>query len=524
MGRLYSNHGNLLKPLLESVSATLVELASLPHESQFHDVVGFDILKWLNEPSAVPDREYMALAPMSFPINTLMSLCNYWTTIHQSGLHAGRFKALIHNIVGHSQGIFAAAAVAQADSWESFLEASDLAIQISFFVGLESHFAAPPAHVSAAAVQDCVDHGEGRPSPMLGVTGLNVTQIRLVVERVNRSLEDGSQNVCLALINSRDKHVLSGPPQSLRAVCLLLRGVRAPEGRDQSRIIFNKRQHDVDIQFLPISAPYHSSHLVQAQARVQAALEGLSLTGNDLGVPLLHTQSGLNLQTSKSTHIIQTLVQAVLYDPVDWPLVCSRLDASHILAFGPGNIASLIHESTEGTGVQVIQMNERAANSSGILQKTALLSTELPSPAINWAEKFAPRLVYDTTARVQVRTKMTDLFGTPPIMVAGMTPTTVHWDVVSSIMRAGYHVELAGGGYSSEAKFESAIRTLAAAIPVNRGIVCNLLYANPRTIAWQVSCLRRLTQEGLFIEGITIGAGKSSLCDLRLSLLRLSPE
>ncbi|KAJ9640319.1 hypothetical protein H2199_005858 [Coniosporium tulheliwenetii] len=95
-------------------------------------------------------------------------------------------------------------------------------------------------------------------------------------------------------------------------------------------------------------------------------------------------------------------------------------------------------------------------------------------------------------------------------MVAGMTPTTVPWDFVAAVMRAGYHVELAGGGYSREKDFEDAIRKLAATLPVNRGITCNLIYANPRAIAWQIPLLRRLARDGIRIDGLTIGAGVPS--------------
>jgi fatty acid synthase subunit beta len=43
------------------------------------------------------------------------------------------------------------------------------------------------------------------------------------------------------------------------------------------------------------------------------------------------------------------------------------------------------------------------------------------------------------------------LLGKPPIMVAGMTPTTVKAGFVSAVLEAGYHVELAGGGHYNAA-------------------------------------------------------------------------
>ncbi|EME39032.1 fatty acid synthase-like protein [Dothistroma septosporum NZE10] len=506
---LNKTYGSTLRPLIHTADATLSELASLPHRSGFHEDEGFETLDWLQDPKQAPSREYLALSPMSFPINTLLSLCNYCVTLRALRLDPGQFRSSLHNVVGHSQGIFAAAAIAKADSWESFLEAAEIALKISFWVGLESHTAAPPSHISAAAVQDCVEHGEGQPSSMLGITGLNRAQVEMLVERVNKSLSDDDRHVCLALANSRDKYTIAGPPHSLRAVCVQIREIRAADGVDQSRILFNKRKQEVDALFLPISAPYHSQYLKQVSNNVLDALD-VDLVGSELGIPLLHTQSGQNLQDWKSKSIIKAIVCAVTTDMVEWPDVCQRLGSSYILGFGPGNIGNLIHESTEGTGVRVIQMNDRSPGSRGIGARAELFSEEMPPQALDWKQTFGPRLVLDHRGDVQIQTRMTQLLNAPPVMVAGMTPTTVTWDFVSCVMQAGYHVELAGGGYSSEARFEEALRRLAASIPIYRGITCNLLYANPQTIAWQVAVLRRLIKEGISIEGVTIGAGVPS--------------
>ncbi|UJO25015.1 Fatty acid synthase beta subunit hexB [Fulvia fulva] len=503
---LNKTYGSTLRPLIHTADATLSELASLPHSSGFHEDEGFEILEWLEDPAEAPSRDYLALSPMSFPINTLISLCNYCITLRALKLDPSQFRSLLKSVVGHSQGIFAAAAVAKADSWESFLEAADLALQISFWVGLESHTAAPHAQISAAAVQDCIDHGEGQPSSMLGITGLNRAQVEMLVEHVNKSLVDENRHVYLALVNSRDKYTIAGPPQSLRAVCVQLREIRAANGVDQSRTLFNKRKQDVDAQFLPISAPYHSQYLKRVGNHVLDALE-VDLLGSELGTPLLHTKSGRNLQDWKSESIVKILVSAVTTDMVEWPNICQQLDSSHILGFGPGNIGYLIHETTEGTGVRVIQMNDRSPGSRGIGARAELFSDEMPPQALDWREAFGPKLVLDHRGDVQIQTKMTQLLNAPPVMVAGMTPTTVPWDFVSCVMQAGYHVELAGGGYSSEPYFERALRKLAASIPIYRGITCNLLYASPQTIAWQVDVLRRLVKEGISVEGVAIGAG-----------------
>ena len=61
---------------------------------------------------------------------------------------------------------------------------------------------------------------------------------------------------------------------------------------------------------------------------------------------------------------------------------------------------------------------------------------------------------------IHIDTPFSRLLGKPPIMVAGMTPTTVQAGFVSAVLDAGYHVELAGGGHYDAA----ALRAIAHAL------------------------------------------------------------
>lgn len=504
---LSKTYGPTLTNLIQTAARTFSELASLPHRSGFHENFGFDIQEWLADPASAPGREHLALAPISFPMNTLLSLAHYCVTCRALGATPGQLRSSLHSVIGHSQGLFAAAAIAKSDSWHSFYEACDMALRISFCVGLESHYAAPPSNISAAAVRDCIDQGEGQPSSMLSISGLNRSEVNHLMNRLNKGLTEEDDLVHLALVNSRDKFVLAGSSRSLRAVCVYLRGIKATGSIDQTRVLFHKRKPNVDVHFLPISAPYHSAYLNRVDSYVAKALPSISLSGRDLGVPLFHTHNGQNLQDRQSEDILRVLIRAVTVEMVDWPMICRNLDVTHILDFGPGHIGSLINETTDGTGVRVIHMTDRSTNSKSIGIRAEVFSSQLPPVSPNWKKMFGPRLITGQDGVVRLETKMNRILGTPPVMVAGMTPTTVPWDFVAAVMQAGYHIELAGGGYSEEKKFEAAIRKLALSIPAHRGITCNLLYANPKTIAWQTSLLRDLIREGLPIAGITIGAG-----------------
>ncbi|KAK4175382.1 acyl transferase domain-containing protein [Triangularia setosa] len=505
---LIHRHGPNLRTLTENASATLSQLSSQPHKSGFYQDLGFHLQAWLDNPELAPSEDHLALSPISFPLNTLLSLAQYCITCQVFGKHPGQLRDLLHAVTGHSQGLLAAVVVSKADSWPSFYRACDQALRISFWTGLESHYTTPPCAVSAAAVADCVENKEGYPSSMLSVSGLSQDQLTLLLERTNRGLGNGN-SVHLALVNSKEKFVIAGPPKSLRSLCVQFRQIKARDGLDQTRVLSHRRKPTVGVQFLPISSPYHSPYLIDVDASVRSHVPELALARDDLVIPVYHTHTAQNLQETQSNDLLRTIIRIITVDMVDWLQVIQTLSSTattHVLDFGPGQIGNLVNEQTEGTGLRVIQVSDRSG-SSGVSGRDELLSPTMPWAPLSWKDQFAPSLVVDEDSIAHLETKMTKVFGTPPVMVAGMTPTTAAWDFVATVMNSGYHIELAGGGYWDEQGFEHALRTLAAAIPPRRGISCNLLYANPKTISWQMSVLRRLAGDGVAIDGITIGAG-----------------
>ncbi|PVH99334.1 fatty acid synthase [Periconia macrospinosa] len=92
-----------------------------------------------------------------------------------------------------------------------------------------------------------------------------------------------------------------------------------------------------------------------------------------------------------------------------------------------------------------------------------------------------------------------------------MTPTTTHPDFVAAIMRAGYHVEFAAGGYHNADKLRSALFQLRDLMPLGRTITMNIIYASPKTISWQIPFIRQLRAEGFPLAGLCIGGGVPSL-------------
>ena len=63
------------------------------------------------------------------------------------------------------------------------------------------------------------------------------------------------------------------------------------------------------------------------------------------------------------------------------------------------------------------------------------------------------------------------------------------------------------GCYDADSMAE-AITALAEHTPRGRGITCNLIYVNPKSLKWQINLLHRLAQSGSSpVEGLAIGAG-----------------
>lgn len=138
----------------------------------------------------------------------------------------------------------------------------------------------------------------------------------------------------------------------------------------------------------------------------------------------------------------------------------------------------------------------------------------------DWRAAYAPRLT-EANGRVYVDTRFSRLLGRPPVMVAGMTPCTVAEPFCTAILRAGYHVELAGGGHHNEAVLRAKIDAIIAKVGTGCSITLNALFLNPRLWAFQYPLVKQLRAEGYPVDGFTVAAGVPSFengCEIVESL------
>ncbi|KAE8395550.1 acyl transferase domain-containing protein [Aspergillus alliaceus] len=518
LGETFSTYQPMLQGFLRTMGSKLAELSRLPECRQYYQGRFLDIETWIMHPTEIPDANFVASAPVSVPIIGLLSLARYSVTCQILGLSPGGLRALLSATTGHSQGLLISIATALSDTWKSFYDNSELVMEVLFWLGWDCHHCAPQSAVPQLSMRSGNhEGGYNALSYMLSVRGATRRGVEQIIARLNRCLSSKVQ-LYLALANSQDQFVVGGPLSSLVHLNNYLEEFSTSEV-DQSRIPYSSRKPYLQYNFLPISTPFHTPYLRLAVESLKKRFAERRITGQQLIIPVYHTRTGQDMRHS-SENILHLAFDAIVHEICDWPtaLACPpdidvrRPSLSHIIAFDSGGLGSLVKKVTEGQGVRVIQgsdLNSRDPEMGTMKDLFSPLALTSSTKLQAWAQRFQPRLAAGT--KVRIETRLTRLLDAPPIMVAGMTPTTVHWDFVSAIMNAGYHVELAGGGYYSTASMATAINKLIKSIPAGRGITCNLIYANPQAIAWQVALLRRLSHSGVPIDGLTFGAGVPSL-------------
>lgn len=509
---LYATYMPLLEDLINATAPLINQLSRLPETRDHYYGRHLDLKTWLLNPATIPDGDFISTAAVSFPIIGILSLAHYCVSCKVLGKTPGELRSLLQGVTGHSQGIVVAAGIALSDSWESFYDIGRLVVEMLFWIGYECHQGSPRSSVSPALIKESLEKGEGRPSCMLSVRGLDRFQVDAILVKLNKSLAIQEQ-LYLALSNARDNFVIAGPANSLVHLNSHLRTLKANVDLDQGRIPFSSRTPTIHHHFLPISAPFHTSYLKDAAKNVKHQLSTKSISAGQLMIPLYHSRTGNDLKETGCPNLIDVLVDAITCEHCDWPAALEFPNASHIAAFGGKGIGELVMKVKEGQGARVIIASDIESRDKDMGTMTDLFSPQLLESSMkveSWGTKFQPRLMQSATGLSMMETKLSRLLGTPPVMVAGMTPTTVHWDFVSAIMNAGYHVELAGGGYYNADAMSAAIEKLVASVPAGKGVTCNLIYASPQAMAWQIAMLRKLAQNGVPVDGLTIGAGVPS--------------
>ena len=141
-----------------------------------------------------------------------------------------------------------------------------------------------------------------------------------------------------------------------------------------------------------------------------------------------------------------------------------------------------------GLGVGIVPAATRAG------QRSLFTVGAAPEVAPAVVELRAVRRCTLPDGSVKLSTKFTRLTGRSPILLAGMTPTTVDAKIVAAAANAGHWAELAGGGQVTEPIFDDRVAELTQLLEPGRAVQFNSLFLDPYLWKLQVGG-KRLVQK-----------------------------
>lgn len=380
-------------------------------------------------------------------------------------------------VLGHSQGILAVhmvQAIREAGSVEAAAPSIDEILAIASLIGIAGTRQARQLGLAAR-------HGDA--TPMLSVKDITRAQVDTLIERV-----DGARGpIAVAVTNSATHYVLSGYPEDLAAFGVEVAKEHKRQAKLREEKVRGGRVFDPVLEYLDVTLPFHSPLMADAVSQTVSWAESCDIDAS-------HARE---------------LAAEVLLNHVDWAArvraLMSSTDPSTlwVLDFGPGNtVGKLFSTVAQGTGVGVVE-------ASAVADRAKLATLESsPERTQNWT-RFAPSIIH-TSAGDKVRTAFTELTGKAPVLLAGMTPTTVEPEIVAAAANAGYWAELAGGGQVTAEVFDRHVAKLEEELEEGRTVEFNAMFMDRYLWNLQFGSQRIVPKKrasGTPIDGVVVSAG-----------------
>jgi fatty acid synthase len=452
---------------------------------------GTDLVAWAADPQCAPPAAYLRSAAVSCPL-ILVTQALLWRALWDDGLREAVRSGSIVAAAGHSQGLLAALLVAEAG--EQGVEDALLAryVRIAWGVGM---------HAARAA---CA----GPDAPLAAVSGVRAQRLAPLITAVNAEAAD-SGALSIALVNAPRRIVVGGPP----ALLGLLRARLEEQARDEARARRDGRRGGRPLQFgwsaVSVDVAFHTPALGRAREELR---DWLHAEPSALPDPAALTMAVLSPADGGDLRACGDLADAVatgqLVEPVRWDVVARALaerGADWVLDFGPGtDVAALTAENLRGHGARTLAL----ASPEGRRRLTSAGAAP-PGPDVRYAS-FAPRVVELPDGRRHLDGRYARLTGRPPVILAGMTPTTADVPIVAAAANAGYMAELAGGGQPDRWTFERRIAELRERLEPGREVAFNTLLLDRRLWALHVgrdALVVEARRGGAPLAGLTVSAG-----------------
>lgn len=398
---------------------------------------------------------------------------------------------------GHSQGLYAALLFAEGPRelsgprFEQYLHVT--ALQGLYFQA-----------AYLASVGDRAMHREA--TPMLALGGVSAAELEQALDGFNRRQEQ-SGRVELGLINGFRRFVVCGAPAALVAFQEFAESVleRRKDLKKAGRAAGSVGS--ATWEWLDASGAFHSSHTAGGVEEFVAAVgaTGFELSASALSLPVYLCDGSGDVRAKADP--LRAIADTQFVSIVDWPT--TLLDAARaidrdglaLLDFGPGDVVSNLSGSIlKGTRVQALPLAE---------ERGRVGLGEPFSDKHRWDE-WLPEVVELPDGSRGLCNAFSRATGRPPIILPGMTPTTVDAGICAAAANAGFIAELAGGGQVTEAMFAERVAELQELLEPGREIVFNALYLD--RYLWDLHFAGRgivfeAAKNGGPLCGVTISAG-----------------
>ncbi len=310
-------------------------------------------------------------------------------------------------------------------------------------------------------------------------------------ERIAELLDEFAQDVrtvlppVLSIRNGRRSVVITGTPEQLSRFELYCQQIAEKEEAERKNKVRGGAVFSPMFDPVQVEVGFHTPRLSDA---IDMVGDWAKIVGLDVD-------------------LAREMAEAILVRRVDWVSEINDLHeagARWILDLGPGDILTrLTAPVIRGLGVGIVP----AATRGG--QRNLFTVGAVPEVARPWTS-YAPSLVSLPDGSVKLSTKFTRLTGRSPILLAGMTPTTVDAHIVAAAANAGHWSELAGGGQVTEEIFDNRIAELTSLLEPGRAVQFNSLFLDPYLWKLQVGgkrLVQKARQSGAPIDGVVVSAG-----------------
>ena len=429
--------------------------------------IGFDPLRWVRAPAEepVPGAAQLMSAACSVPGVLLSQVAAMSALISQGMDFAAAPPAAV---AGHSQGVLAVEALRAAGAKDVEL------LALAQLIGAAGTLVARRRGITML----------GDRSPMVSVTNADTNRIAALLNEFGKDIQTVLPPT-LSIRNGRGSAVIAGTPEQLTRFELHCQRVADAEAAERKNKLRGGAVFNPTFEPVRVDVGFHSPRLADAVKLV----DGWAAT------------IGLDAE------LAHDMAHAILVHPVDWMNQVTALHdsgARWILDLGPGDILTrLTAPVIRGLGVGIVP----AATRGG--QRNLFTAGAVPEVAKPWSS-YAPTVVSLPDGSVKLETKFTRLTGRSPILLAGMTPTTVDAKIVAAAANAGHWAELAGGGQVTEQIFASRVAELTALLEPGRAIQFNALFLDPYLWKLQIGgkrLVQKARQSGAPIDGLVISAG-----------------